>query len=120
MAKTDKLFEKPANQVEKDIAAFLKPIMTAEQIDKAVEDKKTLSDCFKFTHNKAKPSSKEGVATPSYKQVMTWALEYFGIDKAGIKIPDAPGGTASTIETPPEVPAAKAATVNLDFDSLFN
>jgi|GEM_PF-4482270 len=117
MAKTEKLFEKPANQVEKDIAAFLKPIMTDEQIDKAVKDKKTLSDCFKFTHNKAKPSSKEGVTTPSYKQVMTWALEYFGIDKAGIKIPDAPG---IDNRNAPEAPAAKAITVNLDFDALFD
>jgi hypothetical protein len=94
--------------------------MSEAEIVAAIKKKLTLAGCFKYTHDKAKPTQ-GNVATPSYKRVMKWACEYFGVGTKGLKIPDSPNTDASSnasLEPAPQ--AAKSGTVNMDFDALFD
>lgn len=113
-----KIFSNPKNPVEKDIAAFIRPLITEETAATIVEKKLTLAGCFKFTHDKAKSLKQGNVACPSYNQVMGWSCEYFGIK--GATIPDYPtGAPALSSEQAAEEPKPKPA-LSLDFEDLFD
>jgi hypothetical protein len=122
MSKLEKIFGNPKNQVESDIAAFISPLMSESDIENAIKKKLTLSGCFKYTHDKAKPKS-GNVATPSYMQIMKWSCEYFGISTKGLKIPDAPGNAAASAPPTPEhtePSECKSGKINMDFDTLLD
>jgi hypothetical protein len=121
MTKLEKLFGSPKHQVETDIAAFLTPLMSEDSAAEAIKNKLTLSGCFKHTHDKAKSSKVDGVACPSYKQVMKWSCGYFGISTKGLAIPETPVGVAAPNPPPKLTPiAAATGAVNMDFDALFD
>ena len=55
---------------------YLKNDINAEKI---LDEKKTLSDCFKSIKNKAQAQAKSGMAMVSDTVVYTWAVEYYGL-----------------------------------------
>lgn len=106
------IFDKPANDMEKEIAEYIKPLVTAEVEDKIKEDKLTLKGCMEHCKSKGKKFAVNGVARVSDEQHWKWVREYFGI-KGKADLP------SSSVSAPVE-DKPKAAALNLDFDSLFD
>lgn len=106
------IFDKPANDMEKEIVEYIKPLVTTEVEEKIKKDKLTLKGCMEHCRSKGKKLAVNGVARVSDEQHWKWVREYFGLKgKADIPSPSVP----APVEEKP-----KAAALNLDFDSLFD
>ena len=105
------IFDNPANDMERDIAEHIKPLVTAEVEEKIKKDKLTLKGCCKFCMDKGKKRSSGGIACIPDELHWKWVREYFGI-KGKTDIPAA--ANAPIAETKPK------AALDVDFDSLFN
>ncbi len=111
MKKMATIFDNPANDMEKDIAEHIKPLVTAEVEEKIKKDKLTLKGCCKFCMDKGKSRNCGGIAHIPDELHWKWVREYFGIQgKADIST----AANASITETKPK-PA-----LDVDFDSLFD
>lgn len=106
------IFDNPANDMEKDIAEHIKPLVTAEVEEKIKKDKLTLKGCCKFCMDKGKKRSSGGIACIPDALHWKWVREYFGI-KGNVDIPFSSVTTHLT-ETKPK------AALDVDFDSLFD
>lgn len=105
------IFDKPANDMEKEIAEYIKPLVTSEVADKIKKDKLTLKGCMEHCKSKGKKLAVNGMARVSYEQHWKWVREYFGLKgKSDLPSPSVPA---------PAEEKSKAAALNLDFDSLF-
>lgn len=111
MKKMATIFDNPANDMEKDIAEHIKPLVTAEVEEKIKKDKLTLKGCCKFCMDKGKSRNCGGIAHIPDELHWKWVHEYFGI-KGKADIPTA--ATAPITETKPK------AALDVDFDSLFD
>ena len=58
------IFDNPANDMEKDIAEHIKPLVTAEVEEKIKKDKLTLKGCCKFCMDNGKNRNCGGIAYP--------------------------------------------------------
>ena len=109
-----KIFDNPANEMEREIAEYIKPLLTPEVEKKIEKDKLTLGGCLKSCYDKGKKYQVKtkggGIARISEEQHFKWVREYFGI-KGTVPVP-------SQEEKPTE--AAKSGTLNIDLDSLFD
>ena len=106
------IFDNPANDMEKDIAEHIKPLITAEVEEKIKKDKLTLKGCCKYCMDKGKKRSSGGIACIPNELHWKWVREYFGI-KSNVDIP------SSSVTTHLSVTKPKAA-LDVDFDSLFD
>ncbi len=106
------IFDNPANDMEKDIAEHIKPLVTAEVEEKIKKDKLTLKGCCKYCMDKGKKRSSGGIACIPNELHWKWVHEYFGIKG---KVDTLPSSAAvSLTETKPKV------ALDVDFDSLFD
>lgn len=105
------IFDKPANDMEKEIAEYIKSLVTAEVEDKIKKDKLTLKGCIEHCKSKGKKLAVNGVARISDEQHWKWVSEYFGI-KGKADLP-CPSVSAPAKEKP-------KAALDVDFDSLFD
>lgn len=105
------IFDNPANDMEKDIAEHIKPLVTAEVEEKIKKDKLTLKGCCKFCMDNGKNRNCGGIAHIPDELHWKWVREYFGI-KGKADIPTAVN--APITETKPK------AALDVDFDSLFD
>ncbi len=108
-----KIFDNPANAIEKEIAETIKPLLTPEIEEKIEKDKLTLAGCWQYCHGKGKSHKVGNCAKISPEQHFKWMGEYFGIKN--LKPPTAP----VTREVVPE-PAQMSQALSIDFDSLFD
>lgn len=111
-----KIFDTPANDMEKEIVEYIKPLLTAEVEEKINKDKLTLKDCVDSCLQKGKKyevkSGQTGIAHVPDEQHWKWVREYFGI-KGNV--------ASSTVSLP--TPAAEEkpnGLLDLDLDSLFD
>lgn len=105
------IFDKPANDMEKEIAEHIKPLVTTEVEEKIKKDKLTLKGCMEHCKSKGKKLAVNGVARISDEQHWKWVREYFGI-KGKADLPS-PSVSAPAEEKP-------KAALDVDFDSLFD
>ncbi len=110
------IFDNPANDMEKEIAEHIKPLLTPEVEEKIKNDKLTLRGCLDHCYAKGKKfevkTGNRGIARISEEQHFKWVSEYFGIKgKADLPSPSVPD---------PVMDKPKTAALNLDFDSLFD
>ena len=109
-----KIFNNPANEMEKEIAEYIKPLLTPEVEEKIEKDKLTLDGCLKSCYDKGKKYEVKtkggGIARISEEQHFKWVREYFGISGAA----PVPCQEAKPAE------AAKNGALNIDLDSLFD
>lgn len=110
------IFDTPANDMEKEIAEHIKPLVTAEVEEKIKKEKLTLKGCWEFCKNKGKKFAVNGIARVSDEQHWKWVREYFGI-KGKVTSPQA--DTSNTVIAAPAEEKPKAA-LDVDFDSLFD
>ncbi len=107
-----KIFDNPANEMEREIAEHIKPLLTPEVEEKIEKDKLTLDGCLKSCYDKGKKyqvkTTGGGIARISEEQHFKWVREYFGIK-----------GTVPCQGTKP-AEAAKNGALNIDLDSLFD
>lgn len=111
-----KIFDNPNNDMEREIADHIKPLVTTEVEEKITKDKLTLKGCWEFCKNKGKKFAVNGVARVSDEQHWKWVREYFGI-KGNVTVlkADIPNPvTAAPAEEKPK------AALDVDFDSLFD
>lgn len=116
-----KIFDKPSNPMEQEIADYIKPLLTPEVEEKIKKDKLTLKGCLEHCHKKGKKfevkSGNTGFAMVTPEQHFKWVREYFGItDEAAATAP-------IHIHKPDD--AAQQRTVakgalDIDIDSLFD
>lgn len=113
------IFDKPANDMEREIAEHIRPLVTAEVEEKIKKDKLTLKGCLDYCFDKGKKfvvkNGKTGVACVTNEQHWKWVQNYFGIKgKVTVEKTDvsAPVSAAPAVEKP-------KAALNVDFDSLF-
>ena len=106
-----KIFDKPSNPMEQEIADHIKPLLTPEVEAKIEKDKLTLKGCLAYCHKQGKKfevkSGNTGFAMVTPEQHWQWVRDYFGITE------EAPAIHMYKPE------AAKGA-LNLDLDSLFD
>lgn len=114
------IFDNPANDMEKDIAKHIKPLVTAEVEEKIKKDKLTLKGCLDFCLKKGKKfeikNGNAGIACITEEQHLKWAQDYFGIKgNVIVKKSDIPNSASVA----PAVENPKTA-LDVDFDSLFD
>lgn len=111
-----KIFDNPANNMEKEIAEYIKPLLTAEVEEKINKDKLTLKGCVDSCLQKGKKyevkSGNKGIAHVPDDQHWKWVREYFGI-KGNVASPAAPLPAPAAQEKPNGL-------LDLDLDSLFD
>ncbi|MCI8602534.1 MAG: hypothetical protein HFE79_00060 [Ruminiclostridium sp.] len=114
------IFDNPANDMEKDIAEHIKPLVTAEVEEKIKKDKLTLKGCLDFCMKKGKKfevkNGKAGIACITEEQHFKWARDYFGI-KGNVIVKKS--YVPNSVPVAPTVEKHKAA-LDVDFDSLFD
>lgn len=115
-----KIFDNPANDMEKEIAEHIKPLVTAEVEEKIKKDKLTLKGCLDFCLKKGRKfevkNGNIGAACISEEQHFKWVRDYFGI-KGNVIV------KKSNIPSPASVAVAEEkpkAALDVDFDSLFD
>lgn len=114
------IFDNPANDMEKDIAEHIKPLVTAEVEEKIKKDKLTLKGCLDFCLKKGKKfevkNGNAGIARITEEQHFKWVREYFGI-KENVIVKKA--DISNPVSAAPAAEKSKAA-LDVDFDSLFD
>lgn len=102
-----KIFEGPANDMEREVWEYLLPRMTAELADRIADKKLTLKGCIDSCFSKGKKfeirSGNHGFAPITAEQHWKWVREYFGVK-------DEPSRQA------PQITVSRTS----DFDSLFD
>lgn len=109
-----KIFDNPANEMEREIAEYIKPLLTPEVEEKIEKDKLTLGGCLKSCYDKGKKyqvkTTGGGIARISEEQHFKWVREYFGIK----------GPAPAPCQETKSAKAAKNGALNIDLDSLFD
>lgn len=107
------IFDKPANDMEREIANHILPLLTPEVEEKIKKDKLTLQGCLDHCYSKGKKfevkTGNKGIARISEEQHFKWVREYFGIK----------GDAALPSSADPVEDKSKSVALDLDFDSLF-
>lgn len=88
------IFDNPKNEIEREIADYIKPLVTPEIEEKIEKEKLTLAGCWDYCHKKGAKYKVGNCARISEEQHFAWVRGYFGA-KATKSAPSASGKALS-------------------------